>query len=78
MKVRQYIAQMRQIIARVLIQNGRNRRLECLRHVLDADQRRRGSKGVYDCLQGLRLYWLTSMSNCLIFRCKLRRPSWIC
>ena len=56
MKVRQYIAQMRQIIARVLIQNGRNRRRECLRHALDADQRMIRAKGLYDCLQGLRLY----------------------
>ena len=29
-------------------------------------------------IQGRRLYWLTSMSNCLILRCKLRRPNWIC
>ena len=33
---------------------------------------------VGDRIQGRRLYWLTSMSNCLILRCKLRRPNWIC
>ena len=42
------------------------------------DSRLRGNDEGVGMIQGRRLYWLTSMSNCLILRCKLRRPNWIC